>query len=132
MEIVYVSIGILINEDQEILVEKNETNPNFKGLWQFPGGKVEDGESPIVALHREILEELGVDIDLDSAKKLTFTEYENNNKHYVVLFYVCKKWHNTPYARINQEIQWCSLEKIQQLPSLPYNIEVIDKLSDIL
>ncbi|MDR2008339.1 MAG: (deoxy)nucleoside triphosphate pyrophosphohydrolase [Alphaproteobacteria bacterium] len=132
MSVVYVSIGILINENQEILVEKNETNPNFKGLWQFPGGKVENGESPIVALQREILEELGVEIDLDSTKKLTFTEYENNDNHYVVLFYVCKKWHGEPYARINQEIQWCDLDKVQQLPSLPYNIEVIDKLNDIL
>lgn len=131
MKIVYVSIGILINENNEVLIEKNESNPNFKGLWQFPGGKVEENESPIKALQRELLEELGINIDLEATETLSFNEYENNDKHYVVLFYICKNWENNPLAKINQELQWVSIEHIQQLPSLPYNKNVLDKLVDI-
>jgi 8-oxo-dGTP diphosphatase len=132
MKVIYVSIGILINESGEFLMEKNESNPAFKDMWQFPGGKVEENEPPIQALQRELYEELEIDLDIDCTVKLTFTEYENNNKHYVVLFYVCKRWKNTPKSKINQELQWINLENLQQLPSLPYNKEVLDKLLDII
>lgn len=130
MKITYVSVGILINENNEILMEKNESNPNFKGLWQFPGGKIEENEPPIIALQRELLEELNIDLDLESTTKLSFTEYHYTNTHYVVLFYICKQWKNTPVPKLNQELQWVKMENIHQFPSFPYNKEVLDKLAD--
>ncbi len=128
MKIIYVSTGIIINENNEILIEKHEINPDFKGLWQFPGGKVEENEAPIKALQRELFEELNINLDLDSATPFTFTEYQNNGKYYVILFYICKKWENKPVAKINQELQWVKIEKINQLPTLPCNKKIFNKL----
>ncbi len=134
MKIIYVSIGVLINNKRQVLMEKNATNPNFKGLWQFPGGKVEPNETPIVALKRELAEELNIEIYDDLAEAFTFNEYYDSLKdcHYVVLFYLCKKWQGEIVAKLGQEVKWINVADMQILPSLPYNSFLIHKLNILL
>jgi len=128
MKIQYVSVGILINNELEILVEKNTTNSIFKGLWQFPGGKVEASEPPLQALERELLEEINV--TPLSTTPISFVEYrlENNNKYYTVFFYLVNSWQGEIQAKLNQELSWVSLDTLRLLPKLPYNKAVVETL----
>jgi 8-oxo-dGTP diphosphatase len=133
MSITYVAIGILINENNEILIEKNSTSTHFKGLWQFPGGKLEQNETPYVALERELKEELNIKTNKEHASPILFVEYELKDieKQYVLFFYICKKWDGEINNNLNQEIKWVSLEDLKNMPILPYNKPVINKLYDL-
>lgn len=129
MVIQYVSVGILINANNEILMEKNQSNPNFAGLWQFPGGKVEKNECPREALKRELTEELGIICEDDNILPFHFVEYVNSNKKsMVILFYICVDWMEEIQPLLQQELTWFNIDELNDIPHLPYNKVVINKL----
>ena len=119
----------LINDDNKILLSKRPKNKHLSGFWEFPGGKVEIGETPEVALIREIKEELNIDINNKCIAPLSFSEFDYKEFQLLLLLYVCRKWEGEVKAMENNKLEWVEpnmLRKYKMPPaddSLIYNIQ---------
>lgn len=105
-----VAVGILLKADQSLLIQQRPPGTDCAGLWEFPGGKLEPGESPETALKRELKEELGIDvIDFSLLSNL-----EHDYKHACVFLhtYMVHRWSGEPKGAEGQEIAWGSPEKL--------------------
>ena len=98
----------------------------FEGLWEFPGGKIEPGESREVALKREIQEELGIDITID--KFLCTTEYDYPSFHLIMHCYLCSVASGDIELREHKSARWLTAETLDSVEWLPADKDVIDKL----
>ena len=101
----------------------------FEGMWEFPGGKIEPGESRESALKREIQEELGIDITIN--KFLCTTDYDYPSFHLTMHCYLCSIESGTIELREHKAAQWLSMELLDSIEWLPADMEVIEKLSII-
>ncbi len=119
----------LINDDNKILLSKRPKNKHLSGFWEFPGGKVEIGETPEVALIREIKEELNIDINNKCIAPLSFSEFDYKEFQLLLLLYVCRRWEGEVKAMENNKLEWVKpnmLRKYKMPPaddSLIYNIQ---------
>ena len=116
----------MIREDGRILVQRRKFGSRHGGLWEFPGGKIEPGESPESALLREIREELGVVLDPGSLDPLTFSSDpalppQPRDPH-VILLYTCRVWQGEPSCLASEEVGWFAPAEIPDLamPPLDY------------
>ena len=106
MEIKLVVACALINEQGKVLINKRPKGKDYAGYWEFPGGKVEENETPEEAIIRELKEEINIDVSAACLAPLSFTE-KNYEKYYVVvLLYVCRKWEGFMKPMENQELEW--------------------------
>lgn len=96
----------LINEKNEVLISLRQNRADYNDYWEYPGGKVEKGETIDQALVREIKEELGLDISSDCVAPLTFTVDHNDTSQTILLLHVCRKWKGIPESLIDQRIEW--------------------------
>lgn len=96
----------LTNQDGEILLQKRPNGRSMAGLWEFPGGKVEIGETPESALVREVQEELGVKISPENLIPLTFASEPLAGKRLLLLLYMCEHWTGEARALESPEIAW--------------------------
>ena len=101
----------------------------FEGMWEFPGGKIESGESREVALKREIREELGVDITID--KFLCTTDYDYPSFHLTMHCYLCSVKSGMIELREHKSARWLTVESLDSVEWLPADKEVIEKLKFI-
>ena len=99
----------------------------FEGLWEFPGGKIEPGESREVALKREIQEELGIDITID--KFLCTTEYDYPSFHLTMHCYICSIESVEIELREHKSARWLTVESLDSVEWLPADKEIVDKLN---
>jgi 8-oxo-dGTP diphosphatase len=125
----FVVAAALTNENDEILLQKRPDGRSMAGLWEFPGGKVEEGESPESALIRELEEELGVGIEAKNLHPKTFASEALGNKHLVLLLYVCRIWKGEPKPLESPEIAWVSLSEMRNLEMPPADAPFIDALA---
>jgi len=106
-----------------ILMQRRRENAVHGGLWEFPGGKVENGESPEAAIVREIDEELGIALDESNLQPLSFASGPANPPTsldpLVILFYACRKWRGEPECRDGEEIRWVLPEELASLDMPP-------------
>ena len=93
------------------------------GLWEFPGGKIDAGETPETALARELEEELGVEVV--AAEPLTFASASLNDAHLVMLLYVCREWHGTPTPLHASALQWVKPDDLYALSMPPADLPLI-------
>ena len=96
----------LINEKNEVLISLRKNRADYNGYWEYPGGKVEIGETIDQALAREIKEELNLDISKNCVAPLTFTVADDKINQTVLLLHVCRKWQGNPESLIGQRIEW--------------------------
>lgn len=108
----------LIDAKGRVLMARRPAGKQHAGLWEFPGGKVEAGETPSAALARELREELGIDIDLSALVPVAFSE-SPGDRHLVLLLYRCETWLGEARALDAAEVRWVALDDVGGLDMPP-------------
>jgi 8-oxo-dGTP diphosphatase len=129
---VLVSAVALIDSDGRVLLAQRPEGKSMAGLWEFPGGKVEQGETPEVALIRELQEELGIDTWASCLAPLTFASHTYENFHLLMPLYACRRWNGTPQSREGQALKWVRANELRNYPMPPADIPLIPILRDWL
>jgi len=125
---VHVVVAAVIRDGEgRFLVARRPVGRHLGGLWEFPGGRVEPGEAPSAALQREIEEELGVDIEVDSP--LTFGWHSDATRDVLVLFFRARLVRGLPYGREGQEVRWVDAAELARLPMPPADDELVRSLA---
>lgn len=118
----------LTNEKGQILIQKRPQDAQMGGLWEFPGGKVEEGESPEFALIRELKEELGIVVSMNDLVPETFASEPLGARNLVLLLYRCVRWVGVPNAIYASDIQWAFPKDMAALPMPPADYPLVQKL----
>ncbi|APX13155.1 (deoxy)nucleoside triphosphate pyrophosphohydrolase [Tateyamaria omphalii] len=132
MKVVLVSAVALIDVDGRVLIAQRPEGKSMAGLWEFPGGKVETGESPEAALIRELNEELGIDTWASCLAPLTFASQSYDNFHLLMPLFACRKWEGTPQSRENQALKWVKPKDLRDYPMPAADVPLIPILRDWL
>ena len=132
MKRLLVSAVALIDADGRVLMAKRPEGKSLAGLWEFPGGKVEEGERPETALIRELKEELGIDVTESCLAPLTFASHACENFHLLMPLYVCRRWKGIAQGMEGQELKWLYAKDLRELPMPPADIPLIAHLEDLL
>ena len=127
---IVVSIA-LINNENEILLSKRPEKKHLSGFWEFPGGKVEDGETPEKALIREVKEELNIDINNKCIAPLSFSEFDYNNFQLLLLLYICRRWDGVPMSMENNKLEWVKPNMLRDYKMPPADDALIYCLQDL-
>ena len=132
MKTVLVSAVALIDVDGRVLLGQRPDGKSMAGLWEFPGGKVETGETPEAALVRELNEELGIDTWKSCLAPLTFASHSYEKFHLLMPLFACRKWNGTPQSRENQALKWVKANELSDYPMPAADIPLIPILRDWL
>ena len=122
----------LIDADKRVLIAKRPEGKPMAGLWEFPGGKVEEEETPEDAIIRELYEELGIRVTKPCLAPLTFTSHNYLEFHILLALFVCRRWEGTPVPREAQEIKWVRANRLREYPMPPADEPLISHLADLL
>ena len=132
MKIVLVAACALIDADNRVLIAKRPEGKTLAGLWEFPGGKVEPGETPEAALIRELKEELGIDTWQSCLAPLTFASHSYPDFHLLMPLYVCRRWEGFARPREGQRLAWVRPGVLRDYPMPPADEPLIPHLVDLL
>jgi 8-oxo-dGTP diphosphatase len=131
-KLLLVAACALVDIDRRILVAQRPEGKSMAGLWEFPGGKVEEGETPEASLVRELNEELGIDTKEACLAPLTFASHTYENFHLLMPLYVCRRWTGVPQAREGQGLKWVKAVELRSYPMPAADIPLIPPLVDHL
>ena len=122
----------LVDADGRVLLARRPAGKEMAGLWEFPGGKVHDGETPEGALVRELREELGIEVEPACLAPLTFASHAYEKFHLLMPLYVCRKWEGQARPLEGQELKWVREEKLADHPMPPADVPLVAMLRDLL
>ena len=131
-KIILVSAVALIDVDGRVLLAQRPEGKSMAGLWEFPGGKVEPGESPEAALIRELQEELGINTWESCLAPLAFASHAYDDFHLLMPLFACRKWEGVPQGREGQVLKWADGRKLGDYPMPPADIPLVAILRDWL
>ena len=129
---VLVSAVALIDRDGRVLLAQRPEGKSMSGLWEFPGGKIEDGESPEDCLVRELHEELGIETWGSCLAPLTFASHRYDDFHLLMPLFACRKWEGIPVAQEGQRLAWVRPIELRDYPMPPADKPLIPILRDWL
>ncbi|WP_374368253.1 8-oxo-dGTP diphosphatase MutT [Dongia sp.] len=122
----------LVDADGRVLLAQRPAGKSMAGLWEFPGGKVHEGETPEAALIRELHEELGIDVKESCLAPLTFASHGYETFHLLMPLYVCRRWEGAVTAREGQQFAWVRPTRLSDYPMPPADKPLIAMLCDLL
>lgn len=132
LPVVTVVAVALLDADNRILLTQRPEGKSMAGLWEFPGGKLDPGETPEAALIRELQEELGIDIRASCLAPLSFASHSYEKFHLLMPLYVCRQWRGRLTARENQKMAWVRANRLRDYPMPLADIPLIPVLQDLL
>lgn len=127
----FVVAAALTNQVGEILLQKRPEGKQMAGLWEFPGGKVDPGESPESALIRELNEELGIEVLIKNLAPITFASTPVGDKNLLLLLYRCTEWLGDPAPLESPELCWLHPSRMDSLPMPPADVPLVRALQKI-
>jgi len=130
--ILLVAACALVDADGRILLAQRPEGKQLAGLWEFPGGKVEPGETPEETLIRELDEELGIATNIPCLAPLTFASHTYDDFHLLMPLYVCRRFEGTARGREGQAIKWVRPKALRDYPMPPADEPLIPFLMDLL
>ncbi len=132
MKILLVVAVALVDRDNRILVAQRPEGKQLAGYWEFPGGKVDEGERPEISLIRELNEELGITVSEDCLAPLTFASHAYEDFHLLMPLYICRKWQGMVQGRENQQLKWVRARDLRDYKLPPADIPLISPLIDLV
>ncbi|UTO28582.1 (deoxy)nucleoside triphosphate pyrophosphohydrolase [Bartonella harrusi] len=106
----------LLDQDKRVLLTQRPQGKSLAGLWEFPGGKVEKGETPEASLIRELEEELGIYVQLNDLFPLTFASHAYEAFHLLMPLYLCYHYDGVAQGREEQSLKWVSIDDLNKYP----------------
>ncbi|MFN4283243.1 MAG: 8-oxo-dGTP diphosphatase MutT [Alphaproteobacteria bacterium] len=129
---ILVAAVALIDGDGRILIAQRPEGKSLAGLWEFPGGKVEPGETPEAALVRELREELGIEVEEACLGPFTFASHAYEKFHLLMPLYLCRVWQGAPESREGQALKWVRVHQLADHPMPPADKPLVTMLRDFL
>ncbi|WP_027682733.1 8-oxo-dGTP diphosphatase MutT [Rhizobium leguminosarum] len=131
-KILLVAACALIDADGRILLAQRPEGKSLAGLWEFPGGKVEPGETPEETLVRELEEELGINTKIACLAPLAFASHSYETFHLLMPLYICRRYEGIPQGREGQALKWVRPQALREYPMPPADEPLIPMLQDLL
>ena len=132
MKILTVAACALVDADGRVLLAQRPEGKPMAGLWEFPGGKVETGETPEQTLIRELEEELGIVVKEACLAPLTFASHAYADFHLLMPLFVCRRWEGTVTALEGQKLAWVRPNKLRDYPMPPADEPLVSHLTGLL
>ena len=132
LSLLLVSAVALIDADNRVLISQRPVGKSMSGLWEFPGGKLQENETPEQALIRELSEELGIDTKESCLAPIGFASHSYDDFHLLMPVFVCRVWEGIPQPKEGQRIAWVTLTELSSYPMPPADKPLIPILRDLL
>jgi 8-oxo-dGTP diphosphatase len=124
--------ALMADAKGRILVQQRPEGTAMAGLWEFPGGKIEPGETPEAALARELAEELGIAVDPADCLPMTFASAALGKKHLMLLLFRCVRWQGEPRALHASALRWATVDALYDLPMPPADLPLLPIIAQLL
>jgi len=132
LPLVLVVAVALVDADGRVLLAERPRGKSMAGLWEFPGGKVRDGETPEAALIRELKEELDIDVTASCLAPFTFASHGYPDFHLLMPLYVCRRWQGMVTPREGQRLTWVRPPRLEEYAMPPADKPLVAMLRDLL
>ena len=130
MKSVLVSAVALVDIEGRVLLAERPAGKSMAGMWEFPGGKIEAGETPEACLIRELKEELAIDVHESCLAPFTFVTHDYGDFRLLMLLYLCRKWKGIAMPAEGQRLQWRRPNEMQSIPMPPADIPLVAMLRE--
>lgn len=132
LPLTYVSSAILVDEDDKILIAQRPKDKKFSGFWEFPGGKLENGEIPEIALVRELQEELNIKTSPTCLLPLNFVSHRYDDFHLIMYVFICRRWSSVIKPMENQTLKWITPKDLVKYDMPKANLPLLASIRDLL
>jgi 8-oxo-dGTP diphosphatase len=122
----------LVDAEGRVLLQRRPEGRAMAGLWEFPGGKMEEGERPESALARELEEELGIAVDEPTFEPAAFASADNRGRNMLLLLYLCRTWRGEPAPLHASALAWVAPADMASLPMPPADVPLVERLIGLL
>ena len=132
IKLVLVAACALVDADGRVLLTERPAGKSMAGLWEFPGGKIEDGERPEDTLIRELSEELGIVVREACLAPLTFASHAYPDFHLLMPLYVCRRWEGQVENKVHVRLAWVKPNKLRDYPMPPADEPLVSHLTALM